>query len=204
MTPIELKSNFEKASSFITREGITNLINWITEETDFFTAPASTNFHSNFNAGLLEHSLLVVRFALHNFNLIQKYKPELEYLRESVVLCALFHDISKINQYKIIEKWTKDENNKWLKYIGYTVKDPLPLAHGFKSVYYISKFIKLTDAETLAISWHMGKTDCVQPESISKYAYDQALDHPLVKLIIAADILATSIEETIDYKLQAK
>ena len=147
------REQFNKAINFIKRDGIENLINWLTLETDFFTAPASTIYHSNFEGGLLIHTLNVLRFALHNFNLIVKDKPEYEYLRESVVICALFHDISKTNFYKITEKWTKDENNKWKSYQGYEVIDlSLPLPHGPKSVYLLSKFIKLTDSEATAIS----------------------------------------------------
>ena len=40
-------------------EGMDNLIKWIREESDFYTAPASTRFHSCHEGGLLEHSLNV-------------------------------------------------------------------------------------------------------------------------------------------------
>jgi hypothetical protein len=36
-----------------------------------------------------------------------------------------------------------------------------------------------------------------------KFSYGQAYEHPLVKLIHAADVMAGTIEETIDYKSQA-
>ena len=34
------------------REGIDKLADYLTESTDFFTAPASTKFHNNFRGGL--------------------------------------------------------------------------------------------------------------------------------------------------------
>ena len=40
------------------RKGIDNLIEWL-ETTDFFTSPASTNYHLSKEGGLLEHSLNV-------------------------------------------------------------------------------------------------------------------------------------------------
>lgn len=40
------------------REGIEKLIDFL-EKTDFFTAPASTRFHSSYEGGLLQHSLNV-------------------------------------------------------------------------------------------------------------------------------------------------
>ena len=194
------REQFNKATSFIKREGLNEFMEWLEKETDFFTAPASTIYHSNFEGGLLEHSLNVLRFALNNFNMIAKEKPEYEYLKESVILCSLFHDVAKCNFYFKTEKWTKDENNKWKSYQGYEVNDSLPLPHGPKSVFLISKFIKMTDAEALAISWHMGQTDLVQPSTMSKYAYDKAFDHPLVKIIHTADLLSLTLENIIDYK----
>ena len=50
----------------------------------------------------------------------------------------------------------------------------------------------------------MGYTDIIQPSSISTYAFNKAFDHPLVKIIHTADLLALTIEPVIDYKLQVK
>jgi len=193
------REQFNKAVSYIKRDGIEEFVTWL-ESVDFFTAPASTVYHSNFTEGLLQHSLNVLRFALNNFNMIAKEKPEYEYLKESVILCSLFHDVAKINFYVKTEKWTKDANNKWKSYQGYEVNDTLPLPHGSKSLFLISKFMKLTDAEALAISWHMGQADIVQPGTMSKYAFDKAFDHPLVKIIHTADLLSLTLENIIDYK----
>lgn len=198
----QTRQNFDKAVEYIKREGIKELMNWLETETDFFTAPASTSFHGNVEGGLMQHSLNVARFALHNLNMIVKEKPELEELRESVILCGLFHDVCKTNTYFLDKKWTKDENNKWKEYIGYKVNDSFPLGHGEKSLYLISNFIKLTDQEALAIRWHMGATEIstMMSNTPQSYAYNSAIDYPLVKLIIAGDMLTSTIEEHRDYK----
>jgi len=198
----QTRQNFNKAVEYIKREGINNLITWLETETDFFTAPASTNFHGNYEGGLMQHSLNVARFALHNLNMIVKEKPELESLRESAIICGLFHDVCKANTYFLEKKWTKDENNKWKDYIGYKVNDSFPLGHGEKSLFLISKFIKLTDEEALAIRWHMGATELstMIANTPQNYAYSAARDYPLVNLIISADMLTLSIEEMKDYK----
>lgn len=198
----QTRQNFDKAVEYIKREGIKELMNWLETETDFFTAPASTSFHGNVEGGLMQHSLNVARFALHNLNMIVKEKPELEELRESVILCGLFHDVCKTNTYFLDKKWTKDENNKWKEYIGYKVNDSFPLGHGEKSLYLISNFIKLTDQEALAIRWHMGATEIstMMSNTPQSYAYNSAIDYPLVKLIIAGDMLTSAIEEHRDYK----
>jgi hypothetical protein len=196
------KENFYKATQYIKREGIELLVNWLNDETDFFSAPASTNFHGNYEGGLLDHSLHVLQFGLHNFNYIVKQNPDLEYLRESVVICSLFHDLCKTNYYFNEQKWTKDEQGRWKEYPGYVVKDLFPLGHGEKSIYIINKFMKLTDAEALAIRWHMSFTEpsVIIPNNPHYYAFNQAINHPLVKIIMTADMLSTSIEEIKDLK----
>lgn len=190
------KENFYKAIGYINREGIHDLINWIENDTDFFTAPASTRFHGNYEGGLLEHTMLVLQFALHNFNFIVKENPDLEYLRESVIISALFHDLCKTNYYIKEQKWKKDEAGKWQEYFGYGVKDNFPFGHGEKSVYLLSKFIKLTNPEALAIRWHMGASEVSVnlSNSLQYFSYGQAIDHPLVRVIHCADMLALTIE----------
>jgi hypothetical protein len=196
------KENFDKAITYIKRDGTNELVNWLRNETDFFTAPASTEYHGNYEGGLLYHTLTVLRFALHNFNLIVSENPDLEYLKESVIICALFHDICKVNIYKKEQKWTKDDNGKWKEYFGWKVKDLFPVGHGEKSIYYISKFLKLTEAEIIAIRWHMGHTEpsVVIMNNPHYYAFNQAIDHPLVRLIMCSDMLAISLEEKRDLK----
>ena len=39
------------------------------------------------------------------------------------------------------------------------MKDRFPFGHGEKSVFLISRFMRLTDEEALAIRWHMGAYD---------------------------------------------
>jgi len=195
------QENFNKSLVYIKRKGIENLVNWLTSETDFFTAPSSAIYHGNFEEGLLQHSLNVLSFALNNFNYIVKRKPEYEYLRESVVIAALFHDVCKTNYYVKQNKWTKDENNKWKEYLGWTVADTFPMGHGEKSIYLISKYIELTESEVLAIRWHMGMYDISPTASnFTLNAYNQASSHPLVRIINSADSLTLIVEETVDYK----
>jgi HD superfamily phosphohydrolase YqeK len=139
----------------------------------------------------------VLRFALHNFNFLIKQNPDLEYLRESVVISALFHDVCKSNYYIQQEKFRKDAEGKWEKYLAWVTDDKFPYGHGEKSVYIISKFMKLTDAEAMAIRWHMGATELsVNISGSAQYfAYNDAINHPLVRLIHCADMLSMTIEE---------
>lgn len=194
--------SFNKALTYIKREGVDDLVKWLKEETDFFTAPASTNYHGNYEGGLLAHSINVTRFALHNLNMMIKHDSKFKDLQESVIICGLFHDICKVNTYFLDKKWTKGDDGRWKDYISYKVKDSFPLGHGEKSLYLISQFIKLTYSEALAIRWHMGSTEVstMLANTPQNYAYSDAINDPLVRIIIAADMLAITLEEQIDYK----
>jgi len=199
------KEKFNKALTYINRENLDKLVSWLETSTDFFSSPASTVYHGNYEGGLLEHSLNVLEFAINNFNWVCKSKPDYSYLKESVILCSLFHDVCKANCYSKEEKFTKNDEGKWVKYMGYTFKDEFPFGHGEKSVLQISKFIELKPEEMLAIRWHMGNFDIAPTMSNgTKMAFEQAWTHPLVKIINTADVLSTSIEDIIDYKLSAR
>ena len=53
-----MKEEFIELLRSTKREGIENLLAFL-EKSDFYTAPASTRFHGNYEGGLLEHSMKV-------------------------------------------------------------------------------------------------------------------------------------------------
>lgn len=55
----KLADDFVEALRTTNRDGIEELIRYLQEETDFFTAPASTKYHGAFAGGLLMHSINV-------------------------------------------------------------------------------------------------------------------------------------------------
>lgn len=183
------------------------LIDWLVEQTDFFTCPASTKFHNNFEGGLFTHSKNVVNYALllntvtaKNSNSFQKQDED------SVKLCSFFHDVCKANCYHEEMLWTKDPSQRhWIKYKGYKFEDQLPLGHGEKSLYIVSQFVHLKPEEALAIRFHMGF--CIQEAHI-QYPHGGSMEAatqltPLVRLIQCADLCSSLAEVTIDYKEQA-
>ena len=50
---------FEELLGSVQKEGISKLMNYIRNNTDFYKAPASTRFHLACEGGLLQHSLNV-------------------------------------------------------------------------------------------------------------------------------------------------
>ena len=174
------------------REGTENMIEYLDQGTDFFEAPASTRHHCAHAGGLAEHSLNVCNALMRLDGLLCPEHPH-----DQIIITALLHDVCKTNYYTQEKAWRKDDRGKWESYIRWGVKDDLPLGHGEKSLYIISKFIDLSDAEAAAIRWHMGAwTSGVTTDYSLSNAYNAAVNkYPLVTLLATADNLATHLIE---------
>ncbi|MCL2580244.1 MAG: HD domain-containing protein [Oscillospiraceae bacterium] len=178
----------------ITREGADKLLEYLTSNAcDFFTAPASQRYHGSYEGGLLEHSLNVYDCltAYLARERVQKLYG-MDYDPESVAICALFHDICKVNCYKPGFRNVKDENGKWQQVSSYDYEDKLPYGHGEKSVYILSGFIRLSREEAFAIRYHMGFSGIEDKRNIG-----EALERfPLAFALNVADMEATYFLES--------
>lgn len=160
------------------------MVEWLTK-TDFFTAPASTKFHGSYEGGLVEHSLNVLTELMTSKNAIR-------FREESIIKVALLHDICKANFYVVDYRNTKIDG-KWEQVPFYTVKDDFPYGHGEKSVLLASRFLRLTEEETMAIRWHMGAFDeAVKGGFNLSQVYEK---YPLALELHIADMRATYIVE---------
>lgn len=179
----------------IERDGIDNLLEWVEHETDFFTAPASTRYHGSYEGGLVEHSLNVYdRLVWEMENTVGTGWQEI-YSPESIAIIALFHDLCKIDRYVITEKWRKDENGDWEAYEAYEYnKEKAEMGHGAQSVFYLQKFIQLTELEAQAIFWHMGAYD-ISPYATLAACSETFKWNPLAFLTHRADMAATYVTE---------
>ena len=169
------------------------------EELGFFAAPASTRFHGSEPGGLLKHSLNVYDQARVLREVEVKMCPAIEpkVPVESIAITALLHDVCKAEVYKEVEKFRKDKDNQWEKYKTYTVDYSfMPLGHGEKSVIRLLRWgLEMTDAEVLAIRWHMQAFDLSDsPESRASYS-QASMSCPLLAILIAADGLASRLME---------
>lgn len=192
MTKMGPKQRFKAAvSETITRDGIDNLMEWLENETDFFTSPASTRYHGSYEGGLVTHSLNVFNQLLWELDNFVGTGWQEFISMETAAIVALFHDICKVNNYRLVEKWRKDADGQWEAYEAYEYNPgALQMGHGPKSVFYLQKFIQLTEVEAQAIFWHMGAYD------ISPYASLNGLSsafesNQLAFLIHRADMAAT-------------
>ena len=134
------------------REGIDDLIEWLENDTDYFTAPASTrpDYHGCQPGGLAQHSANVYMI------LLQKARQfDLELEDDEIVISSLLHDVCKVNTYKP----NMLKSGKLSEAKPYVVEDDLPMGHGEKSAYLVTQHIDLTRNEALLNRWHMGPFD---------------------------------------------
>ena len=181
----------------ITREGADKLLDYLTNKSDFFTAPASARYHGSYPGGLCEHSLNVYHCLVDYLSRerVQELYG-LEYSDESIAIVALLHDLCKIGCYKPGTRNVKDENGKWQSVPTYTFDDPLPYGHGEKSVYMISPYMMLKREEAFAIRYHMGYSSTEDQRNISA-AFEM---FPLAFALHVADSEATYYVECDKYK----
>lgn len=171
------------------RNGIEDLITWL-EDSDFFTAPASTFYHLACEGGLAFHSLSVYNVLKNKLtnNNVFGIIPD-----DTIAIVALLHDICKVNFYKKeIGRRKKKDSNEWEDYDKYIIDEELPLGHGEKSVILIQKFIELSEEEMLAIRWHMGAFDS---ELNQKNLIKAIEKYPLVLAMHEADFESAHIVE---------
>ena len=183
MTP---KQEFiELYNKYITREGSKELLAWLENKSDFFTAPASAKFHLACEGGLVTHSVSVAKLML-------RYDDE---PKESLAICGLLHDLCKVNFYKVSTRNVKNEvTGQWEKQPFYQVEDSFPFGHGEKSVYMIERFFRLKGPEAMAIRWHMGGfDDAVKGGSFSiSRAYER---YPIAVKLHLCDMESTYLLE---------
>ena len=166
---------FEELMGKVKRDGKHDLMDYI-RESDFYTAPASTKFHLSCEGGLLQHSLNVYECLMNKATSNPTWgRVLLDAGNESLIICALLHDLCKTNFYEIdyknqktydpekvnsADRYQVKRDNKgsfiWETVPCYTVNDKVPYGHGEKSVMMIEQFMRLTGQERFAIRWHMG------------------------------------------------
>jgi hypothetical protein len=170
---------------------IWNLLKYIEQESDFYTAPASTRFHSNVEYGLVRHSLLVVANGIKLAPIMLSGDVEMYYL----IISCLFHDLCKTNMYEMAKRNNKNEDTGyWEKIPYYRVKDDyISYGHGIESMLRINKFVSMPESWNNAIRWHMGAYDI---SLMDKIALNKSLaTYREVLFLQTADMLAGLVDD---------
>ena len=192
---------FEQLLKSTNRDGIENLISFI-QKSDFYTAPASTRFHSCHEGGLLEHTLNVYDRLVSKFN-NELWNEKTNATQENLIISALLHDLCKCYYYgtelrnkKIYSERGKksDANGRydWETVPSYTVDDKIPYGHGEKSAMMAEEFIRLEPVERYAIRWHMGFTEPKENWNVLGCAIRK---YPLILALHTSDLEATYLLE---------
>lgn len=204
---------FEELMGSVERDGVKELMDYIKNKTDFYIAPASTQFHLACDGGLLQHSLnvydcLIAKKESPVWKRIIEAIPE-----ESLIIMALLHDLCKVNFYvkgtknqktydpekvAAAENWQVKHDDKgnfiWETVLRYEIDDTMPLGHGEKSVMLINCFMKLKTPEIFAIRWHMGFSE---EKSQYKAVGDAMEKYPIVLALHEADLEASKLLEDV-------
>lgn len=199
------KGEFIALIESITREGFKKeLLLSKLENSDFYTAPASTKFHGAYKGGLVDHCLAVY----HNMCCLVKMKGmENEISEETIKIVALFHDLAKRNFYETYYQNKKiycedgdkrDENGRftWKSVSAYKVRESEERFvfgnHEQTSEYMLRQFIPLTVEESTAILHHHGSMSWDSAKDDIGLIWDR---YPLSLLLYQADCLAAYIDK---------
>lgn len=211
LTPEKIEENkieFLKLIAEIDIEGsdTQGLVEFL-DNTDFFSAPASTMYHCNYKGGLCEHSLHVYYNLVTLYEQYKDFVPEYE--KSTLIVVGLLHDISKTNFYEMYvqnkkiynEKGTKHDNMgkfDWFAEEAYKVKDVhdrfIAGTHEVNSMFLVGKYIPLTLEENLAIMHHQAVPSEGQPIRDMSAILNK---YPLITLVQMADYISTFIQERI-------
>lgn len=202
------KIKFLKLVNSIKRQGanIPALIDWL-EKSDFFDAPASTNYHNSVEGGLLDHSLKVYNNLVQLYALKFPEESKSVELQESLFVVAALHDLDKVNKYertsRNVKVYSEDGDKhdelgkfKWVSKQGWGTR-PVDArfvygSHEMNSEYLARCFIPLRMEESVAILHHMGSMSW---DSAKDNIGDVFTRYPLALMLYQADMLATYLDE---------
>lgn len=168
------------------KPGYQSALEWL-RTTDFYTAPASTQYHESVAGGLVTHSLKVYNKVVDLMK-ADTFKESVNIAEAALV--ALVHDWCKIDYYTVFYRNVKDDNTgKWTQQPGFKVNQKgIPLGHGATSLYLASRVMRLTPEQALAIRWHQSHWNVCKVEENELQKANESF--PMVHLIQFADQLA--------------
>ena len=164
-------------------------------DNDFYNAPCSSNYHLCFKSGLILHSTNVLNEAVVNYYKYPFYKDNLNI--QSIFISSFFHDLCKINLYKMKLGRKRLDNGQWVDDLKFEIDETEypPLGHGEKSLYLINKLIKILPEEAIAIRWHMGKFDASSTGYIGEKVFGRAFNSDLLKIVLISDYSISTFTE---------
>ena len=175
---------------------IKHILEWL-RKGDFYTCPASTQYHDACYAGLLTHTLAAYN-QLVALRSVKKFAVVVEEQWWSAVFAILVHDWCKIGRYESYWKNVKDDKtDDWIKVKAFKyVEDGMGrLGHATQSLVVAmqlcnSKYTSLTFEEIASIRWHMDNWDMTSYDAADLNRCNNKI--PMVRMIQFADQLAVT------------
>lgn len=145
-------TNERKFLTFMEEQGVPGIflsdILRLIEGTDFFTAPASTQYHGAYPGGLFDHCLAVAQLLVD-----WTKKGLIEWERSwSPAVVGMLHDFTKVDKY---EPFYGNDDKVPTGY-DYSVHSLSYGGHGSDSCIKILQEVNLSQEEILCIRYHMG------------------------------------------------
>jgi len=167
------------------REGMQNLIEAL-DKYLFFDLPASIKFHSNYDSGLIEHSMKVYKLFKEMIDKFSINNEKEVISQDSIIICSLLHDVCKANSYKKVGNcWIWNSSN--------------PDGHSKLSLHRIKQFIILTQQEEEIIKYHMGFYGTTEFSSKGEYTLQELVNaynnNNLAKLFYFCDDMSSQFLE---------
>ena len=204
LTDDQIIANYNKLikliNSLSNTDRRTKLLNLFSKfEDKIATAPASSSpkFHAAFPGGLITHTLNVCKFSMKIYDLWQSESANMDYDKESLLFCAIVHDLGKIgdelNDYYIVNESAWHVNNRqeyfkinnnltWMR-----VQD--------RSLYWLQKYnIDITENEYITILTHDGLYDEGNKTYYMQFEAERKFKTNMPYVIHQADVMAMRIE----------
>lgn len=157
--------NYNKLSDSIkeyvkSEERRKSILNFLEKEEDrLILAPASPSDHGCYFGGLVEHMIDTIKISLVIHNIFKTLNTKNLPSKESVIICAAFHDIGKLGTEKA-DNYTVEDSEWHRENMGRNFKlnyEELKLHHSDQGIYLLQKYgIVLTPEEFQAIRTHDG------------------------------------------------
>lgn len=198
----------------IHREGADALLNWLENNSDFFTMPHTGQYVLSCKGGACQHALNT--FVIMT-DMVAKYREKDPYfllslegnetqeqidaavadLDQSIAICSLLHDIANANCWFESTKSVQQPDGRWLKQPCWKFEDDFVYDHGGKSVFIISQFMRLYLEEAQAIRFHMQGKNVPFSDQIEEIYYSAYEQNMFACVLGAAVNEATNVADRI-------
>lgn len=150
------------------RAGMDNVLQYL-DDSGFFYRASSPHGHHNFPGGLAEHSL-------GTYKLARAAAADLP--RDSVIICALLHDICKSDRF-----WFKGRSIR-----QHTPKCEMDSRHSVRSIVILKSCgLSLSETERRAIRWHMKGPHSRPRNEKDKADHAKAMAEELWRIVFDSD-----------------